>query len=37
MDRVVNFYDALVSNRKGMLQFGLAMMLVGLWIIWWRK
>jgi hypothetical protein len=36
----VKAFDRLVqglNNRKSMIQFGLIVMLIGLWIIWWRR
>jgi hypothetical protein len=37
LDRVSSLMEALLSNQKRMLQFGLVMMLLGLFILWWRK
>ena len=37
IDRFLGFFEGNLGNQRRMLQFGLVMMLLGLWIIWWRK
>ncbi len=37
LDRFFQYFEGLLNNRRNMLQFGLVMMVLGLWIIWWKK